>query len=136
MPTLPSSLAFGNNHRRSRKRSFCLPVLLSFYCEAVSKTKDVKHIYISGSFFRHEEEVRSVTKERNKHGTRYGASRGASYGTRPACLLLYPTKQTGNAGVLPAMSEKYRQKATALIKNHKLEKLQARVASLEDDNTL
>lgn len=37
---------------------------------------------------------------------------------------------------LPAMSEKYRQKATALIKNRKLEKLRARAASLEDDNTL
>lgn len=37
---------------------------------------------------------------------------------------------------LPAISERYRQKATTLIKNHKLEKLRARAASLEDDNTL
>lgn len=37
---------------------------------------------------------------------------------------------------LPAISEKYRQKAAVLIKNHKLEKLRARAASLEDDNTL
>lgn len=37
---------------------------------------------------------------------------------------------------LPAISERYRQKAATLIKNHKLEKLRARAASLEDDNTL